>query len=168
MAHSGHLLLHTAEVSGMQHRGKQGTHTARRRPNPRDPQQRHRWRQRMRGRPRQQPLALTQRTKGRGMQRAPARFRWMQVRLRVNHTGGWASGRGAAVGQTSSRILWEGDRIGTVWCIRSAWLAVDCFHVRVSVKLYSPTLFGSSLNPAYEILMVSAEPQTEHRQAWQR
>ena len=49
------------------------------------------------------------------MQRAPARFSWMQVRLHVNQTGGWASGRGAAVGLISSRIIWDEDHlIGTV------------------------------------------------------
>lgn len=49
------------------------------------------------------------------MQRAPARFRWMQVRLQINHTSGWASGRGAAVGLTSSWIICDGDQlIGTV------------------------------------------------------
>ena len=61
----------------------------------------------------------------------------MQVRLQINHTGGWASGRGAAVGLISSRIIWDGDQmIGTVsmlqelmWCIRSAWLAADCLQL---------------------------------------
>ena len=61
----------------------------------------------------------------------------MQVRLQIKHTGGWASGRGAAVGLISSRIIWGGDQlVGTAsvlrvltWRVHNAWLAVDCLRV---------------------------------------